>query len=61
LIGVARPRLRLFLWASPTFWVLGHALFHFWEVTIGICGPSAIASDFPAVTLPAILGAAVTF
>jgi hypothetical protein len=61
LIGVARPRLRLFLWAAPTLWVWGHALFHFWEVAVGICGPSAIARDFPAVTLPAILGTAVTF
>ncbi|UCI07187.1 hypothetical protein [Mesorhizobium sp. B1-1-8] len=26
LIGVARPRLRLFLWAAPTFWVWGHVL-----------------------------------
>jgi hypothetical protein len=61
LIGVARPRLRLFLWAAPTLWVWGHALFHFWEVAVGICGPSAIARDFPAITVPAILGTAVTF
>jgi hypothetical protein len=60
LIGVARPRLRLFLWAAPTLWVWGHALFHFWEVAVGICGPSAIARDFPAITVPAILGTAVT-
>jgi len=60
LLGVARPRLRLFLWAAPTLWLSGHALFHFWEITVGICGPSAIARDFPTVTLPAIFGAALT-
>jgi hypothetical protein len=56
LIGVAMPRFRLVLWVSPTLWLSGHALFHFWEVAVGICGPSAIARDFAAVTLPAILG-----
>jgi hypothetical protein len=60
LVGVARPRLRLFVWAAPTLWLGGHALFHFWEVVVGICRPSTIARDFPAVTLPAIFGAAVT-
>lgn len=29
-------------------------------VAVGICGPSAIARDFPAVTLPAILGTILT-
>jgi hypothetical protein len=40
---------------------LGHALFHFWEVAVGICPPSAIAFDFPVLTLPAILGTILTF
>ena len=35
-------------------------LFHFWEVAVGIGGPSAIVRDFPAVTLPAILGTLLT-
>jgi hypothetical protein len=38
----------------------GHALFHFWEVAVGICEPSVIARDFPAVTLPAIIGLILT-
>ena len=59
-VGAARPRYRLVLWAAPTCWLWGHALFHFWEVAVGICGPAAIARDFPAVTLPAILGAVLT-
>jgi hypothetical protein len=37
-----------------------NALFHLREVAVGICGPSAIAQDFPAVTLPAIIGAVLT-
>jgi hypothetical protein len=60
LVGAARPHMRVLLWAAPTLWLAGHALFHFWEVAIGICAPSAIPRDFPAVTLPAIIGAALT-
>ena len=56
LVGVARPHLRLFLWSAVTLWLSGHALFHFWEVAVGICGPSALVRDFAAVTLPAVLG-----
>jgi len=61
LVGVAVPQLRVFLWAAPTIWLVGHALFHFWEVAAGICSASVIPRDFPAVTLPAIIGAALTF
>jgi hypothetical protein len=60
LIGAARRQYRLILWGAPTIWLSGHALFHFWEVAVGICGPSVLARDFPAVTLPAIMGAALT-
>ena len=60
LAGAVLPRYRVVLWAAPTLWLWGHALFHFWEVAVGICGPSAIARDFPAVTLPAIIGAVLT-
>lgn len=58
--GAARPDARIFLWSAATLWLGGHALFHFWEVAVGICGPSAISRDFPAVTLPSILGAVLT-
>jgi uncharacterized protein YjeT (DUF2065 family) len=61
LTGAALPRYRLVLWAAPTLWLWSHALFHFWEVAVGICGPSAIARDFPAVTLPALIGTALVF
>jgi hypothetical protein len=60
LAGAAKPQYRPVLWAAPTLWLWGHALFHFWEVAVGICGPSAILRDFPAVTLPALLGTILT-
>jgi hypothetical protein len=60
LLGAVRPQYRVILWAAPTLWLGAHALFHFWEVAVGICGPSVIVRDFPAVTLPAIMGAVLT-
>ena len=56
LFGAARPHYRVVAWAAPALWLSGHALFHFWEVAVGICRTSALARDFPAVTLPALLG-----
>jgi hypothetical protein len=55
LVGVARPVARTWLWSAVAAWLTGHALFHFWEVAVGICGPSALVRDFAGVTLPAIL------
>jgi hypothetical protein len=60
LVGTANPRHRVIAWAAPSLWLSGHALFHVWEVAVGICGPSALARDFPAVSLPAILGVLIT-
>jgi len=61
LVGAARADFRVALWAAPSIWLLGHALFHLWEVAVGICLPSVIPRDFPAVTLPAIIGVWLTF
>jgi hypothetical protein len=61
LIGAAQPEPRVFLWGAATLWLCGHALFHFWEVAAGICSASAIPRDFPAVTLPALIGIGLTF
>jgi hypothetical protein len=60
LAGAVKPRFRVALWAVPTVWLTGHALFHFWEVAVGISEHSAMARDFPAVTIPAIVGVALT-
>lgn len=60
LAGAAKSRFRLLLWALPTVWLCGHALFHFWEVAVGISGHSALARDFAAVTFPAIVGIGLT-
>jgi hypothetical protein len=59
LVGMLRPNRRLGLWSVATLWLLAHALFHFWEVAAGICAPSAIPRDFPAVTMPALFGIAL--
>ena len=61
LAGAIRPALRVPLWTGAAIWLAGHALFHFWEVAVGICGASALARDFPAVTLPALIVAALAF
>ncbi len=59
-IGMIRQELRVVLWAAATLWLIAHAIFHLWEVAVGICSPSVIPRDFPAVTLPAIIGVALT-
>lgn len=59
LFGVLRPAMRIVLWGAVTVWLVGHALFHVWEVLVGICAPSALARDFPAVSLPAIIAGAL--
>ena len=59
LFGAAQPTWRAALWSAASLWLCGHALFHFWEVAVGICGPSALVRDFAAVTLPALISAAL--
>jgi len=60
IVGLLRPERRVGLWAAATLWLVAHALFHLWEVAVGICAPSVIPRDFPAVTLPALIGIALT-
>lgn len=60
-IGMIRPEGRVVLWGAATLWLIAHALFHLWEVAVGICSPSALVRDFPGVTLPALIGATLTF
>jgi hypothetical protein len=59
-VGIIRPASRLDLWAAATSWLIAHAVLHLWEVAVGICSPSTILRDFPAVTLPALIGVALT-
>jgi hypothetical protein len=59
LFGVAQPAMRVVLWGAVALWLAGHALFHFWEVLVGICGQAVLVRDFPAVSLPAIVAAAL--
>jgi hypothetical protein len=60
IVGLLRPERRIGLWAAATLWLIAHALFHLWEVAVGICAPSVIPRDFPAVTLPALIGIVLT-
>jgi hypothetical protein len=60
IVGLLRPERRIGLWGAATLWLSVHALFHLWEVAVGICAPSVIPRDFPAVTLPALIGIALT-
>jgi uncharacterized protein YjeT (DUF2065 family) len=59
-IGMFRPERRIGLCVAATLWLSAHAIFHLWEVAVGICSPSVILRDFPAVSLPAIIGAILT-
>ncbi|SEH99294.1 hypothetical protein SAMN05216228_1017125 [Rhizobium tibeticum] len=55
-VGVWKRSRRIELWAAATLWLIAHAVFHLWEVAVGICSSSVILRDFPAVSLPAIFG-----
>lgn len=58
--GAVRPSSRVLLWSMGAIWLSGHALFHVWEVAVGICGPEVLRRDFPAVTLPALIAVALS-
>ena len=59
-LGMIRPHRRIELWVGATAWLIAHAVFHLWEVAVGICAPYCLLRDFPAVSLPAILGVLLT-
>ena len=59
-IGMAQVGSRFTLWTAATVWLCAHAILHLWEVAIGLCPPSTIVRDFPAVTLPALIGIMVS-
>jgi uncharacterized protein YjeT (DUF2065 family) len=59
-VGMFRPEPRIWLWAAATVWLSAHAVFHLWEVAVGISATSTILRDFAAVSLPAIIGVILT-
>lgn len=59
-VGMVKPARRVELWGAATLWLIAHAVFHLWEVAVGICSPSVIPRDFPAVSMPALMGIALT-
>ena len=61
LAGLVTPRNRALLWSAATAWLVCHASLHLWQVAVGISDHSALARDFPAVTLPALLGLLICF
>lgn len=61
MVGAFRREGRVALWAASAIWLTGHACFHVWEVLAGICGPSVLVRDFPAVTTPALVAIALTW
>ena len=59
--GAIYTKHRLQLWVLPTAWLVLHAIFHIWEVVVGICGPESLVEDFGGVTLPALLAAGLVY
>jgi hypothetical protein len=59
-VGMLKPARRIELWGAATLWLIAHAVFHVWEVAVGICSPSVLVRDFPAVSMPALMGIALT-
>ena len=53
--GAIYAQHRFRLWLLPAAWLFCHALFHVWEVVVGICGPESLLEDFAGVTLPALI------
>ncbi len=59
--GAMYAKQRPLLWLIPTAWLMGHAIFHIWEVIMGICGPESLIEDFAGVTLPALLAVGISY
>ena len=59
--GAMYAKHRMLLWLVPTAWLVCHAIFHVWEVIVGICGPESLIEDFAGVTLPALLALGLVY
>lgn len=53
--GALVVKYREALWSISAAWLSVHAVFHVWEVAVGICGPQSLIEDFAGVTLPALI------
>lgn len=53
--GALVVKYREALWSMSAAWLSVHAIFHVWEVAVGICGPQSLIEDFAGVTLPALI------
>ena len=51
----------MLLWVVPTGWLVCHAIFHVWEVLVGLCSPEFLLMDFNGVTLPALLALGLVY
>jgi hypothetical protein len=61
MLGLKISAARFELWVAATLWLTAHAALHLWEVAVGICGVSTLLRDFPAVSLPALIGMVLTW
>ena len=59
ILGGVRPEQRFTFWWAPAVWLMGHAVFHLWEVLAGVCGPESLVEDFAGVTLPGLITVAL--
>ena len=59
--GAVYQENRFQLWLVPVAWLVLHAIFHVWEVAVGICGPESLVEDFAGVTLPALIAMALLY
>ena len=55
LYGTVYSKHRFYIWMMPALWLVLHAIFHIWEVLVGICGPESLLEDFIGVTLPGLV------
>jgi len=59
-LGIRMRNARFEFWLAATLWLTAHAALHLWEVAVGICGVATLLRDFPAVSLPALIGMTLT-
>ncbi|BBN81493.1 hypothetical protein PA25_14780 [Pseudoalteromonas sp. A25] len=61
LCGLLYISQRVALWCLSSAWLVCHAIFHIWEIWVGICGPEFFLIDFGGVTLPALVSVGLVY